>query len=239
MPSFPRLAEMPNAVRKGMSSALHLYGKYRIVSNGYWFVDVPRTSSSSIRTDLYKHGGVVYRKHNIWGRKGWTLQIFPDHVPAVNMRKFIGEEAWGNLFTFAMVRNPWARLASMYHWRLKVQSIPADVSFQDYVRGLDAHRRGGSGRWFNNPAHSLGAADFVLDERENLIVDYVGRLENREESLAIVRERIGFPELGRTLVQDASPSTVGYVDLYDTDTRNLVADIYCKDIALFGYEFGN
>ena len=109
---YPRL-------KKIYQPALNLYGCHSIRKNGFWFVDIPRTSSSSIRSELGKHFGRAYGKTNVNEREYQTPQIFRDHITARKMKALLGNKTWESIFTFTIVRNPWERIFSMYHYRKK------------------------------------------------------------------------------------------------------------------------
>jgi hypothetical protein len=51
------------------------------------------------------------------------------HASADRQRQLVGEDAWNNAFKFALVRNPWARQVSMFHFLVgghcKTQLVPA------------------------------------------------------------------------------------------------------------------
>src|SRR5262245_8701167 len=96
------------------------YGRSQIRRHGFWFVDIPRTSSTSIRVELGRFYGLPYGKSKTFEDQYSTPQIFRDHVPAREMREILGTDLWERIFTFALVRNPWDRIVSMYNWRRKV-----------------------------------------------------------------------------------------------------------------------
>ena len=208
------------------------YGVYKIVKNEFWFVDIPRTSSSSIRKDLGEKFGIPYTKTKILG----AIKAFKDHRTAIQMRNLLGKDNWENLFTFTFVRNPWDRTFSMYHYRRKTGTIPASMHFNDYVYELfKAHTS--SSDYFHFPRHYLGAADFVLNESGEIIVDFIGKYENRREDLKRIEEEIGVDNIGSDIVRNLTPEGAKYHDHYTQETREIIEEIYQKDIQLFEYEF--
>ena len=68
----------------------------QIKRNGFWFVDIPRTSSSSIKVELGNAYGAPYGKANLIESQFSTKQTIPDHVPAVYMRTHLGVESWNS-----------------------------------------------------------------------------------------------------------------------------------------------
>ncbi len=213
-------------------------GRRQVVSNGFWFVDIPRCSSTSIRAQLGKRFGRAHGRTAAQLRKGKGMPYFADHVTAQAMRKALPKGAWERLFTFTLVRNPWDRLVSLYHHRVKERDLPAELPFKDFVAGLEKPRYMLSGRFHSSPVYFMSMVDFLCDREDRLMVDFVGRYESRKEDLGRIGEKIGFPELGDFRMQDTtSGRNRHYSEEYDDRTRQLVATFYADDIERFGYRF--
>lgn len=223
-------------VLKIAKNAMRFKGKREVEGHGFWYVDVPRTSSSSIRTELSREFGPSYGKNNILDKPASaTSQVFDDHIPAIIMQKILGKRRWEKIFTFSIVRNPWDRTLSIYHYRRKVGNIPLEWSFKEYVQNLvaDKHNKG----HFKYYGFRYGSADFVCDGDGSIIVDYIVRYESREKDLKNVASRIGLKSLGVSRVQAAAPPNTDYRAAYDSETKLLVGDYYSRDVELFEYSF--
>lgn len=213
-------------------------GKRSIQKTGFWFVDIPRTSSTSIRSEIGKHFGSVHGKVNVEDDNYRTDQIFPDHQTARQMIDVLGEHVWSSLFTFTFVRNPWDRMLSLYYWRMKAGSLPASMTFSEYVNSLyEFIKEGKNKELFRNPCHYLSACAFIEDEHGEQAVSFVGKFENRSEDLNIVSEIISMPNLGSVRILKAKPEDCSYRHLYDDSTENMIKEIYDKDIRRFDYHF--
>jgi hypothetical protein len=67
------------------------------------------------------------------------------------------------------------------------------------------------------------------------MVDYVGRQETMQASYDVIADRIGLP---RQALEVANASTHGpWRDYYDDALKRRVADLYARDIEVFGYSF--
>ena len=160
-------------------------------------------------------------------KAGLTLDA--DH----SMRCYYSPKHFRDYFKFAFVRCPWDRLASC--WRHKVleanyfgftpgqrQSMSEFESFVDWVS-----------------TRELEACDFHLRLQCRLIdlnhVDFVGRFENFENDFRAVAARIDLP-VGKIPHENASASSSRHIDVYNARTRKLVADLYARDFAIFGYD---
>lgn len=203
---------------------------------GFWFIDIPRTSSSGIRVQLGEKYGSLFNKMNLTEKQFSRPQVLADHLPANFMKNLLGDDLWDRIFTFTLVRNPWDRVFSLYNFRKKKGGLPSDMSFSDYV-----YRLGNSFKkkdpLFAYHGHFLSAWRFVSDGRGNSLVDFIGKFENRNADLSIIAEKIGFPGLGSFRIQQASPVGARYSDYYDDATAQLIGEIYRDDIERFGYCF--
>ena len=153
------------------------------------------------------------------------------------MRRFLPQGAWEKLFTFSMVRNPWDRVLSLYYQRHRKGDIPRELSFKEFLRQLERPRYMINDVFHTSPNYFMPMVDFLCDREDNLIVDFVGRFERRDEDLAKVREKIGCKQLGQARMA-ASGRKKSYLDEYDDDSAELVAKFYADDIERFGYRFG-
>jgi len=209
----------------------------QVRTHGFWFVDIPRTSSSSIRAELGRIYGIPYGKANVIEREYSSEQIFQDHLPSITMQQVFGSEIWDTLYTFSFVRNPWDRVLSMYHHRRKVCGIPDTLSFRDYVIDLNRRNWGQAGSLFEYRWHYFGSSDYVCGGGDEILVNFVGRFENRKEDIGKIAARIGAESFGDLAIQRASPQGRHYSHYYEEDTRNMIGELYIRDIELFHYEF--
>lgn len=133
-------------------------------------------------------------------------------------------------FKFAFVRNPWDRVVSAYCNKVLTKGHPAfkecfDKGFEYFVdfiaskdlRHADAHIR-------------LQTSLIPVDE-----MDFIGRLENFDEDLNHVMEKIGIEEVA---IPRNNPSEhEHYSHYYTARTKRIIAEKYKRDIKVFGYKF--
>ena len=142
--------------------------------------------------------------------------------------------AYLDYFKFAFVRNPWDRLLSCWcnkvvdqnWWHLsdeQLEHLRRFDNFVDYVSTMD-----------------LETCDVHLRLQYSVIdlthIDYLARFEKFEMDLREIFGRLGLAvaELPRI---NASESRTAYRDYYKTKLADKVAELYRKDIQIFGYEF--
>ncbi len=161
----------------------------------------------------------------------------------------ISQQEFSSFYKFSFVRNPWARLVSEYRYR----NFLTHKCFKDFVMNkLPAPGRDDKYR------HIMPQTEMLYDMDGNLLVDFVGKFEHLQRDFGQVCERLGFEksnlshvyssdkksrELKRKirnfLYRNGESALRSYVDFYDTETREFVADLYRADIEMFGYSFSD
>jgi len=209
----------------------------QIEKHGFWYVDIPRTSSSSIKVELGRQYGLPYGKSNVLEQEHRTRQGIEDHIPALHMRNFLGHNLWDRLFTFTFVRNPWDRQVSMYFYRLRKGHFGKELTFRDYILRLKDAFTGSRSALFRHHAFYLACSDYILDEKNHCLIDFIGKFETRESDIQTISRKIGCPGLGALLIQAAGRDKEHYSRYYDNETIKIVAQLYQKDISMFAYKF--
>lgn len=203
------------------------YVKARLREMGFWFVDIPRTSSTAIRQALYLRYGKVFGKPS--NSQGLGVGLVPPHTPAVRIREQIGAELWDSLQTFSVVRNPFERVLSLYRF-LRHNGALKNVEFPAYVNKLVS---GG----FDYHGHSMSNWGYVSDGEGNQIVKEIFRYEDRESAMPLIAERTGCPELSGTQRQTYSTTGEPYAEFYDAASRRKIESHFSDDLARFDYQF--
>ncbi|MFI0848891.1 sulfotransferase family 2 domain-containing protein [Mesorhizobium sp. IMUNJ 23232] len=150
-----------------------------------------------------------------------------DHPHAKQVQAF-DEKAWERHFKFTFVRNPYARMASMYVFlvgksKTRRETFPVFVQKLIEGEGPLAGWRDLADCW---PVYAIG---------DRVVVDFVGRQETLGADFKAVCDQLKLPcqALGH---MKASPR-YDFRELYDADTRKSVHRLCEREIDYFGYRF--
>jgi chondroitin 4-sulfotransferase 11 len=148
---------------------------------------------------------------------------------------------WDEYFKFAFVRNPWDRLVS---WYSMVTTMPKEgnelwqyvhdnsSTFEEFIYNCTDEVEIKEGVHYSFAYNQL---DYVTDDHGNLLVDFIGRVENFDKDIQEVFRRIGF-ELEEVPHKNRSGHQ-HYSTFYTPDTELIVRERFKRDIEYFGYEF--
>lgn len=209
---------------------------------------------------IQKTGGDTVR--HLLGRHFDNLtEVAAKHDPARKGEIRLNE--WNGFYSFAFVRNPWARLVSWYRMiaeasRLKwyhkflgerkrshyhqAQNnklwryvLQNSSSFEGFIKHCTGEVTMHDSRPTSRYSFTRNQVEYVTDEEGNVIVDFVGRFENYEADLRTAFAQIGV-DLG-PLPHKNTSSHRHYSTYYTPETRAIVRDRFRRDIDYFGYEF--
>ncbi|EAR50902.1 hypothetical protein OG2516_13556 [Oceanicola granulosus HTCC2516] len=213
-----------------------------ILSRGrrYLFVHIPKTGGTAMALALEARAmaddvlvgdtpKARRRKRRLAGVR--TAGRLWKHATLADAEGLYTRAELDELFVFTLVRNPWDRLVSYYHW-LRAQSFDHPA-----VRLAAAHDFSG----FLNADHtrrSIAAApygSYVTDGAGRERADLFLRLEHLAEDAAPLEAHLGFLlDMPRA---NASARPRDWRPLYSDADAALVGELCAADIARFGYRF--
>ncbi|TLU65059.1 sulfotransferase family protein [Thalassotalea litorea] len=143
--------------------------------------------------------------------------------------------------TFSIVRNPWARLLSAYNFLMQ-----GGLTVDDRNMGAVLNRECNTfDEFIKNwlPRHSVYSFthfipqnEFVCGFGDKIIVDEIVKLESLDSDWVQVTQRLGLP-YRRLAKENSTKLEKNYSDFYDDESKEIVAELYKKDIVLFDYDF--
>jgi hypothetical protein len=188
-------------------------------SNNYLFIHVPKCGGTSVENQL---------------------GVFHGHRSATYFKSY-DQDFFKSAFKFSLVRNPYDRLVSGFHYlryhttsslnhKWVAENIGRFREFHEFAEALEE-------KWFMRKItgwkHFVPQWYFVCDDRFKLLTDYIGRLEDFDEFAGEVARRSNVKI--RNEVHRASDRRP-WREYYSDRARSVVADVYAKDFRIFGYE---
>lgn len=206
-----------------------------IVSHQHRFVfaAIPKTGTHSVRQALRQHMSEDdLEQVGLFVNKRFPFEelaaIRHGHITLAQVRPYLGEEAFAGYFKFAFVRNPFDRFVSYCAFMMRENGAferqPQQVMHRIAFELRPMHHV------LFQPQHS-----FVTDESGQMLADHVGRVEEMQSSYDAICARIGIPTAA--LGQVNSSRRGEYRGYYTPELVDGVAELYRRDLELFGYQF--
>lgn len=210
------------------------------ISHQYKFIFFanPKTASSSVRQFLNPYTDVQPVLNYL---KRTNENPFYPHITPQETRVLFQDFAWDfyGYQRFTFVRNPWARLVSLYE---HVMRNPENkMNFQDWLYSIKPCGTGGGGedyqRWRKYGAYSI--EHYIKDSEGNILVDKVIRLEDIQKDLRPFLSALGLPDVTKRTLNHSNErkNKKHYSQYYNSDTQAYVKANYRYDIINYGYTF--
>lgn len=197
------------------------------------FIHIPKTAGTSLRAALY--GTRPFRTY---------------HIP---LRRYVAfdRSSVEEYFAFCFVRNPWSRLYSAYEYlKTKVGREPhildhrwantylSDTNdFEEFVLKLqnkDYRKRVLSYAHFRDQLDWIQVPGLPGKKANGTYIDFIGHYETIQHDFDFLRQKLDSEIPLSTLRQGEGHR---YREVYTDRMREIVAKIYRRDIAAFGYDF--
>ncbi|WVI86792.1 sulfotransferase family 2 domain-containing protein [Methylophaga thalassica] len=215
---------------------------------------IPKTGGQSIENFfLSLHGLDWESRSSLLLRFNENPKLGPERLAHLMASEYVrfgytSQSEFDSYYKFAFVRNPFSRLVSEYKYRNHDKSM----SFKKFVMEnlpvknsyTDAYR------------HIIPQYDYIHNNKGELLVDFVGKLETFQKDFDYVCSCLGLsdsrlPHVNSTsknnnlsvknklkrLLMFKRSETQPYSDYYDKELKEVVAEMYKKDIEKFEYSF--
>lgn len=205
-------------------------------------IHIPKTAGTAIEGFFHSIGDMV------WGKESWVgvehlHQRWYEfqHLSISELLSFTGE--FRNFHSFAVIRNPYSRLVSEFHWRRSSlqsgnASLLAFESFEDLVWAIPL---GIKTQWRDcvNSA-SEKQTNFLIHVRpQHQYVCTTAGLQVVKELLRFERLKQDFNELlgryGLYTDRIRTPPETNFAEYFNREILDRVNELYAKDFSLGGY----
>jgi hypothetical protein len=209
----------------------------------YLFVHVAKTGGTSIRTalqpmrwrDPYFYPQLICsRLSSMTGHRIGAK--FPRHAKIIAAKEMLPEELFGQLFKFAIVRNPWdLQVSSYHHIRRERPHLMAHINnFEQFIHWkLDSERP----YQFHVDTSIEQQSDYLVDLHGKLLTDFIGRYENLNNDFNTICDHIGIKAPALPHRRKATDRDIDYRSYYTDALTEKIAAHFQQDIELLGYSF--
>lgn len=175
-------------------------------------------------------------------------RVVSRHARVRDVVPTLGADEWKDLYTFAVVRNPWDRLVSWYSmitqrsprydpffWkrpRLWRYAVNNSHDFKSFIKNCDAvvMDRG------VEKSFAFDQLSYIEEVEGKIGVKYVARFENISDDLSHIWQTLNI-NMSEPPRLNASRRQRDYRSHFDDETAEIVARRFKRDIEEFGYSF--
>ena len=199
------------------------------------FLRIPKNASSSIMDKLGTRN--IVKKYERKLQESLDKNIYKDYLTATHARphelQTVISSIELNCFSFAVARNPWDRVVSMYHFGRKMGledlfGINNDLSFEGFCELLKSRE---------------GDRSFmpVFKQTEwthgSIEVNEILKFENLSEDFSAMVKKHGIKDMSPRLPYINRSAHQPYQDYFDSNTRKIIRKVFEEDCDLLKYVF--
>jgi hypothetical protein len=205
-------------------------------SNKFIFISPPKTASTSIASSILNyintsetisqkdfHSFDFYECDSDFNKKKWNLFTQINNEP----RKHASLSSYRSRYLikyklFAVVRNPYERIVSLWMWETFVKPELKNVTFLKWLQFF-------ANAWWHRPQF-----DFLHSPHNKTNPVKIIKFENLKEDIYSFCNEVKIPIV--KLLHLNFSKHKNYLQYYNDETYKLVSEKYSKDIKHFGYE---
>lgn len=203
------------------------------------FIHIPKTGGSSINdNENFKWDGLV-EKINVNDRTYNQRHLTANEIIELNLED---AKIFNEYFCFCFIRNPWDRLVSSY-FNIGKKYFESFESYVENAQLINEQYDAGKDpyldeRWEHARKLIVNKffkpqLDFITYNNE-IIIDFIGSFENYKEDFKKLCDKLNKP---CEILHSRSSKHTHYSEYYTNETKEIVGEIYKRDIDYFNYEF--
>jgi len=163
----------------------------------------------------------------------------------IKEKYFESDDQWRGYFRFAIMRNPWARMHSVFYYNKHMSKtlegrFEEDNAWHEYLKTVDHHRS-----FQDAIREDLSSKDpqslirsFCFDEKGRNLVTFIGKMEPMELVWEHICGQIGVSSKDVPLKhENRTPGKPLYLDEYDEESKAIVGRVFQYDINFMDYKF--
>lgn len=212
----------------------------KLISRERWifhliFYRIPKNASTSMSEHLgqfnliKKHEKRFYEQADRKLYKGW---FDPTHAKPTEVYNVLRREM-ANYFSFCIVRNPWDRAVSMYHFAQKndlgrLYNIKTEMTFEVFCELLKDYE---DDPYFIASHKQTQWMEGLYPPNETL------RFENLQEEFSRMLKEYNISHIRTELPHKNSTDHKFYQEYFNTNTKKIIKQVFEKDVDTLKYTF--
>ncbi|MDH3693114.1 MAG: sulfotransferase family protein [Gammaproteobacteria bacterium] len=165
---------------------------------------------------------------------GWDAQegVYLQHATPKVIQRKVGQDTFDSYYKFTVVRNPFARLVSVYYY-LYDQHVKQFGTFENYVESLPSLV---TAKACERGSHHIPQVNYTQIDGEN-ICDHIAHFETLPDSLNPVRQQLdlAIPLPKHNVYRHKARTNLSIGSYYTPSMLGIVLQIYSRDFEAFGY----
>lgn len=201
----------------------------------YIFIHIPKTGGTTVEKSLscQKHeNGFMIPQFIQTMMKASQHFIWSDYV------NHLGQQVYDSYLKFTIVRNPYTRLVSDFHWVSRdhmknikninnIKNISNIDQYIDFAENIINENKYSENIFYD---HFMPQYQYIFDNDNKLMVDKLFRQEKFEEIETFLKDNFGVDKL--TLGEIGTTEKIELT----VEQKEKIYNIYKKDFELLGYE---
>lgn len=204
----------------------------------FMFVHIPKTGGSSIESALE-----VYK----------SFEYDMSHPTSLQIKQWIDKDLFNSLYKFSSIRNPWDLQFSCWSYYVRQCDADIEMDFNTYIKWkflddesirdgekyIKNKNMGDNMQFLRNPyyVHRIPQVYFIIDENGKFLVDQIVNLENVDEDLLEISEKLDLDLIYVPKINISRTEEEDYRNFYTKETREIIEKRFAIDIKTFGYVF--
>jgi hypothetical protein len=163
-----------------------------------------------------------------------ALKLPSEHKTAVEKIEEIGIASWERKFTFTVIRNPWDKVVSHYHYRVQTNQTSLGIRPINFNQWVWYTYENKDPIYYDFPKMFMPQVDWITNNDEKILVNKIIHFENLEDEFKAVARRLGKHV---NLPHIKASNRGNYREYYDDKTIKVIEKWFSKDIENFGYSY--
>ena len=221
---------------------------YYSLKNKYIFLHIPKNAGTAIKFALQNNDPTLRAFDDLDKKHRKSRDpAYGNHLPYWKIESLVnsadGFGAIQDMKVFMVIRNPWERMVSLYHHRLRKLHWQVDGKPRNTPQDIACAQRGFI-PWLLGTPHQgdkvltrVSQLSWAHDIAGNVRTTHTMRQEHMSDIWEGLCEELGLPKIHLKKANVGKGEAQAYKKFYDADSKAHISKYFADDIKAFGYEF--